>query len=250
MTLDPRDGAPQPTDETAFPELLPCPCCGSDSVVWSDNFCRVRCNNCFIGTSRNRHSVYEFAKAEAIAAWNRRDGSGPLHEQLRQAKYRTLPDENGEGGETWRAAFADADQSRIAAEDEVAALHERVKELEAQLADERQHVVELNIAHDSEEAALRARLSGYSVMREALDKALPVLLATAESYITSEHPENVGGMTGFWSCKECDYVSHGGETHDPEAECAASWAAYLQVRAALSGVPPQPETSKDGLPNG
>lgn len=63
--------------ESPLDALAGCPCCGSESVVWSDAFNRVRCNNCYIGTQRVPHDVAnlrgrEVVKAEAFAAWNAR----------------------------------------------------------------------------------------------------------------------------------------------------------------------------------
>lgn len=57
--------------------LLPCPFCGSKSVVWSENFRRVRCNGCFIGTAplgdfRYQPEALARLKANSIAAWNTR----------------------------------------------------------------------------------------------------------------------------------------------------------------------------------
>lgn len=85
------------------------------------------------------------------------------------------------------------------------------------------------------EAAANARLiAAAPEMYEALKVALPILCAAAEATINSEHPENVGGLTEHYSCSECDYVSHGGEEHDPEAECAPRWAALLLACAAIT----------------
>lgn len=63
-----------PRDE----ELKPCPFCGSDGVVWSDCFQRVRCTNCYMGTAaispahaRTAESTAE-VKTRAVAAWNTR----------------------------------------------------------------------------------------------------------------------------------------------------------------------------------
>lgn len=55
--------------------LLPCPFCGSASVVWSETFKRVRCNGCFIG-SPGPNPVPSSREA-AIAAWNRRTPPAP-----------------------------------------------------------------------------------------------------------------------------------------------------------------------------
>ena len=57
--------------------LLPCPFCGSKSVVWSEHFRRVRCNGCFIGTAPLGDFRYEpdnlaRLKANSITAWNTR----------------------------------------------------------------------------------------------------------------------------------------------------------------------------------
>lgn len=47
--------------------LLPCPFCGSDAIVWSDSYARVRCNQCFMGTMN-----HGLSKERAYAGWNRR----------------------------------------------------------------------------------------------------------------------------------------------------------------------------------
>ena len=59
-------------------ELLSCPFCGSDSVIWSDLFQRVRCNSCYIGTpsqnpagARTDESAAAL-KDRAIKEWNTR----------------------------------------------------------------------------------------------------------------------------------------------------------------------------------
>ncbi len=59
------------------PELLSCPFCGSNSVVWSEHFRRVRCNRCYIGTAPLGNHPYKpetliSLKAQSIAAWNTR----------------------------------------------------------------------------------------------------------------------------------------------------------------------------------
>ena len=46
-------------------ELLPCPFCGSESVVYSVNFRNVRCNNCWCRTEPGDED-------KATAEWNRR----------------------------------------------------------------------------------------------------------------------------------------------------------------------------------
>lgn len=62
-------------------ELKPCPFCGSESVVWSDCFQRVRCNGCFIGTpsvspahARTDESAAAL-KARSFNEWNTRCSS-------------------------------------------------------------------------------------------------------------------------------------------------------------------------------
>lgn len=45
--------------------MLPCPFCGHTSVVYSAQFRRVRCNNCFMGS-------YLGPREQCVAAWNTR----------------------------------------------------------------------------------------------------------------------------------------------------------------------------------
>ena len=53
------------TDRARLPELLPCPFCGGESVVYSVDFRNVRCNNCWCRTEPGDAD-------KATAEWNRR----------------------------------------------------------------------------------------------------------------------------------------------------------------------------------
>jgi len=82
MTPTPID---TPTEKVG---LRPCPCCGSASVVYSENFKNIRCNNCWI---RTEPGGYEKCKS----AWNTRAPDAAL------AQTKAMLDEK-RSNKTWR----------------------------------------------------------------------------------------------------------------------------------------------------
>lgn len=132
------------------PTLLPCPFCGSTSVVWSDEFRRVRCNSCFMGTTSRRGEYRsDDEREQETARWNLRDAvargafpAGPDEATLFE-QYVAFRDRRFHEG---RAIFADSEANaalrefvefvaaRVPAGREADALRARIAELEAALA--------------------------------------------------------------------------------------------------------------------
>lgn len=91
-------------------DLKPCPFCGSDSVVWSEEYRRVRCNSCFMGTTQRRGEPRADGEREKeIARWNRRalssEAAPPWTDQeLEAAAMRAAKELYPEGDGHWNRA--------------------------------------------------------------------------------------------------------------------------------------------------
>lgn len=66
--------------------MLPCPFCGHTSVVYSAQFRRVRCNNCFMGS-------YLGPREQCVAAWNTRPTPQTPEDDVPSDEVRELPDD-------------------------------------------------------------------------------------------------------------------------------------------------------------
>lgn len=104
--------------ESQEPCLLPCPFCGSDSVIWSDCFQRVRCNGCFMGTSAINPAIARTdettaaLKLRCFTAWNTRaEDVETLRTQLAE---KTAENEVLKESLRLKAAFLNSANSEIA----------------------------------------------------------------------------------------------------------------------------------------
>lgn len=75
--------------------LLPCPFCGSNKVVWSEAFRRVRCNSCYIGTPNAGSAIalprdVEALKMRAFKEWNARSFPSEADKKLLGDLYNDL----------------------------------------------------------------------------------------------------------------------------------------------------------------